>query len=69
MIEVNVSDLTNKKDSSINNKKDSYNENHTKLVIPKTLITHILNLAHDSVTSAHLGFKRPLIKKMKNYFC
>lgn len=50
------------------NKKDSYNSNLTKLVIPKTLISYILNLAHDSITSAHPGFKRTLIKTKRNYF-
>lgn len=50
------------------NNKDSYNDNYTRLVIPKTLISCVLNLAHDSITSAYPGFKRTLIKTKKKYF-
>ena len=39
-----------------------------KLVVPKTLIPEILNLAHDVPTSAHPGFMRTLNKIRKNYF-
>lgn len=49
------------------NKSDS-SDNVEKLVVPKTLITEVLTLAHDSPTVAHPGFKRTLERVKKSYF-
>lgn len=42
--------------------------NRDKLVVPRALITEVLEKAHDSVSSAHPGYMRTLYRVRTNYF-